>query len=58
MPVVSILRQLLHEIAQRDGGRNLKELNMDLKAYYDVDDIEPAYAAIVVAAQVSSALST
>lgn len=53
MPVVSILRQLLHEIAQKDGGRGLKELTMDLKAYCDVDDIEPAYSAIVVAAQMS-----
>ncbi|ORY88254.1 hypothetical protein BCR35DRAFT_324323 [Leucosporidium creatinivorum] len=51
MPVVSILRQLLKEIAQRDGGRALRELEVDLKAYGDVDDIEPAYGAIVVAAQ-------
>jgi hypothetical protein len=57
MPVVSILRQLLHEIA-REGASKLKEITMDLKAYCDVDDIEPAYSAIVVAAQVSLKMSS
>lgn len=36
-----------------DGARSLKELHLDLKAYRDVDDLEPAYACLVVIVQVS-----
>ncbi|BGP27269.1 hypothetical protein JCM10295v2_006233 [Rhodotorula toruloides] len=46
-----IVKQVLQEVAKRDGGKSLTEFELDLRGLRYHDDIEPIYAAIVLAAQ-------
>ncbi|GEM10695.1 hypothetical protein Rt10032_c12g4712 [Rhodotorula toruloides] len=41
-----IVKQVLQEVAKRDGGKSLTEFELDLRGLRYHDDIEPIYAAI------------